>query len=68
MSQSLLPPTSKSGTTVPAAALPAGTYDYGVTALTPTGETKVSPVHGYTAGRRPSDAQVGRSGRCHADT
>jgi hypothetical protein len=48
MSQSLLPPTSESGTIATGGALPAGTYDYGVTALTPTGETKVGPVHAYT--------------------
>ena len=28
--------------------LPAGTYDYGVTALTATGETTISPVHAYS--------------------
>lgn len=48
MSQSLLPPTSESATIAAGGALPAGTYDYGVTALTPTGETKVSPVQAYT--------------------
>ena len=66
MSQSLLPPTSESATVGTGGSLAAGTYYYGVTALTPTGETKVSPVHAYTvAGRRQGDAQLGRSGRRH---
>jgi hypothetical protein len=47
-SQSLLPPTSESATVGTGGSLAAGTYSYGVTALTPTGETKVSPVHAYT--------------------
>jgi hypothetical protein len=47
-SQSLLPPTSESATLGTGGSLPPGTYYYGVTALTPTGETKVSPVHAYT--------------------
>ena len=50
MSQSLLPPTSISGIVGTGGSLAAGTYYYGVTALTPAGETKLSPVHGYTAG------------------
>jgi hypothetical protein len=48
MSQSLFPPISESATTGTGGSLSAGTYDYGVTALTPTGETKLSPVHAYT--------------------
>ena len=48
MSQALLPPPSISATIGTGGSLSAGTYDYGVTALTPTGETKLSPVHAYT--------------------
>ena len=48
MSQSLLPPVSESATTATGGSLPAGTYDYGVTALTPTGETTLSPVRAYS--------------------
>jgi hypothetical protein len=47
-SQSLLPPSSISGIVGTGGSLAAGTSYYGVTALTPTGETKLSPVHGYT--------------------
>ena len=49
-SQSLLPPTSISGVVGAGGFLAAGTYYYGVAALTPSGETKLSPVHGYTVG------------------
>jgi hypothetical protein len=48
MSQSLLPPPSISAAVSTGGSLPASTYDYGVTALTPRGETKLSPVHAYT--------------------
>ena len=48
MSQSLLPPTSESATVGTDGTLAAGTYDYAVTAVTPTGETKVGPVHAYS--------------------
>ena len=48
MRQALFPPPFVSGASSSGGSLSAGTYYYAVTALTPTGETTVSPVHAYT--------------------
>jgi hypothetical protein len=48
MRQRLNPPPSLSGTISTRGSLAAGTYYYAVTALTPTGETTVSPVVSYS--------------------
>jgi len=48
MREALAPPPFLSAASSSGGSLPVGTYYYGVTALTPTGETTVSPVHAYT--------------------